>query len=452
MIRTPQTSKKSFMVGIDITNSRLKREQETISIRKKQRDNQLSKRRGIIEENTIPQIENINIQDIYSDDTKLVFDVLNFIRKQLVFDNPPIKEIISMDIIPRIIDLLKMYSNPDIQVQCAWIITNITASNFDYMDHIYPSINLLAQLFLISQHDEVREQCLWALGNIIADHDISDVIDSSNLVSFVSLQILKTKKISFMRTGSWVICNVLRIEKYTSYENIVNILKATRRMLNVNDEETLDNSLYILSIISNVVSYHNLLIECGFIPVLVSFLSAKKDLSIKSTKVLGNLITSEEDEIIQNIIDCGFLIKLKELFFTFKEYRREYCWIISNMAAGCRDHISLVVDLFLDIIYENISELNMETKQEIVWLIYNIILKNREFIPRILKFLDFIFEMMKKDHETRYKSLEILFFISSSEFKNENILNNVEDILYKFDNQQIFTLSNKIIDIYKTDF
>lgn len=92
-------------------------------------------------------------------------------RKLLSSDrNPPINELINTGMLPTLVECLKIETQPTLQFEAAWALTNIASGTSEQTIAVVNSNAVPLFLNLLrSPHQNVCEQAVWALGNIIGD-------------------------------------------------------------------------------------------------------------------------------------------------------------------------------------------------------------------------------------------------------------------------------------------
>merc|ERR1719238_475878 len=111
------------------------------------------------------------IQQIGSADPQAQFQATQQFRKLLSIEqNPPIQEVIDAGVVPRFVEFLKDISRPELQFEAAWVLTNIASGTGEQTRVVVEQGALpIFVMLLRSPSDDVREQAVWALGNIAGD-------------------------------------------------------------------------------------------------------------------------------------------------------------------------------------------------------------------------------------------------------------------------------------------
>eukprot|EP01084_Bolivina_argentea_P148903 260234_1 len=125
---------------------------------------------------TVPSIEHLHeyVHGIQSrDDVAKHIKYSRLIRRLLSTESsPPIQEIIDCGIIQRLIYLMQYSLNAVVKFECAWSLTNIASGNREHTATLI-RFNAIPALLNVFRHKdsivEIKEQCLWALGNIAGD-------------------------------------------------------------------------------------------------------------------------------------------------------------------------------------------------------------------------------------------------------------------------------------------
>lgn len=84
--------------------------------------------------------------------------------------SPPIEEVIELGVVPHLVQFLTREYFPQLQFEAAWALTNIVSETSDNTKVVIDlgAVPIFVKL-LGSPADDIREQTIWALGNIAGD-------------------------------------------------------------------------------------------------------------------------------------------------------------------------------------------------------------------------------------------------------------------------------------------
>ncbi|KAI3949029.1 hypothetical protein MKW98_021635 [Papaver atlanticum] len=259
--------------------------------------------------------------------------------------DPPIHKVIKAGVVPRFIEFLARNDLSQLQFEAAWALTNIGASKSEHARVViqHSVVPKLVQL-LSSGNANVREQALWALGNVAGDSPSCRdyVLSQGALVQLLS-QFSKHSKESMLRTATWTLSNLCRGEPAVSFE---------QHLIHSSDEEILTDACWALSHISK--DKIEALIEAGVCSRLVTLLHHPyPTVYIPSLRTIGHIVTGN-DEQTQVIIEGSYCYNPGVLMLSCfhqlltqnysKNIKRETCWAISNITAGNVDQIQAAIE------------------------------------------------------------------------------------------------------------
>jgi hypothetical protein len=135
--------------------------------------------------------------------------------------SPPIDDVIAAGIVPQLAKFLYRHDSPALQYEAAWTLTNISSGTHEQTASVVESgavpqvsfvgaeqvlncnVFLSCSIFqlvqmLTSENEDLREQCLWALGNIAGDGcELRDALLSMDVLNGVLMLLNSSPKVCF---------------------------------------------------------------------------------------------------------------------------------------------------------------------------------------------------------------------------------------------------------------
>ena len=190
------------------------------------------------------------IEGINSDDPTLQLPAVTQFRKLLsIPKTPPITEVIAAGVVPRFVQFLQFADNPMLQFEAASALTNIAFGTSEHARAVISNgaVPILVQL-LTSPNDDVREQAVWALGNIAGDSpECRDLVLSHQALAPLLEQLNPQSKISMLRRGTWTLSNLCRGKPQPAWHMVAPALPVLAQLISSDDEEVLADACWALS-------------------------------------------------------------------------------------------------------------------------------------------------------------------------------------------------------------
>merc|ERR1719220_226372 len=321
------------------------------------------------------------VAGIRSNDPQVQYESVTQIRKMLSIErNPPIQQVIESGIIPRLVEFLKRSENPGLQFEASWALTNVASGTTENTKEIigHGAVPIFVQL-LESPSDDVREQAVWALGNVAGDSpECRNLVLEAGVLEPLLRLCNQNSKLTLLRNATWTLSNICRGKPLPPFLAIQSALPVLSSLLFLKDEEVLTDACWAFSYISEDTGPHNEkiseVIKCGAIPRLTHLLS-HKDNNVKhpALRTIGNIVTGDDLQT-QVVINNAALPRLLVLLTNEKKaIRKEACWTISNITAGNVEQIEAVIgNSMIQPLVTLLRTGEFDVKKEAAWAISNL--------------------------------------------------------------------------------
>ncbi|KAI5009122.1 hypothetical protein ZWY2020_010170 [Hordeum vulgare] len=295
------------------------------------------------------------VDKVWSDDTTSQLEATVQFRKLLSDGkNSTMIKIIRADVLPRFAEFLSRQRLPQLQMEAAWVLTNIAAHS--------PNAN-------------IRHQALWALGNIAADMpSCREIVLDHGAVTPLLAQFKEDMKVSVLRTATWALSN-LCFGKLPAEVQVKPILEIISLLIHSADEKILADACWALYYICDGVEGGiQDALDAGVCPQLVKLLMhASANILLPVITSLAR-ISAGDDTQVQVIIENGILPCLTQLLARNypKIIKKQTCLIVSNITAGSKDQIQAVIDAdVMNHVIVLLKTSETDLKKEAAWAISN---------------------------------------------------------------------------------
>ena len=299
------------------------RQEVTVAIRKNKRLQNLQKRRALAKANaqqagqqvnaaaanpaneskgsvaTVEQLPTIAAQ-LKSMTPSQRYEATRSVRRLLSQqEQPPVEAVIQAGLVPILVAELGLVSEEKTQLEAAWALTNIASTEHTRVVVKDGAVPYLVKL-MMSKNPDIREQCLWCLGNIAGDGpDMRDlVLKVPQSLNNLLMNIKHAATTSLLGNAVWTLSNFCRGQPQPPIEAIKPALPYLAKLLTHNKMDIVGDASWAISYISfGDDDCIQACVDLNIVPSLIRLISADKvSVVIPALRCLGNIVSGNDKQ------------------------------------------------------------------------------------------------------------------------------------------------------------
>jgi len=383
--------KKNFKKGVDADETRRRREDETVQIRKQKRDEQLAKKRLFNPEEDCENSENVpptvksNVPEagaksivaqlMQTQDPDARLSLTSDLRRLVAKSkNPPIQEAVDAGAVAAMVPFLSS-EDPKLQFEAAWVLTNIASGDTHQTQAVVDGGAIPPFCSILANGDpQAQEQVVWALGNIAGDSitNRDGILSLGAITPMLNLLVKNQDRVAMLQNVTWVISNLCRGKPQPDISYIAPALPYLERLLHVQDHDTLSDALWCFSYLADGPAVQAV-IETGAVAQMVKLLDTQKQGIIEpALRACGNIATGTDLQTMV-LLQSGVLGPLQKVLQSAKkQHKKEALWLISNVTAGTQDQLQMVIDSgLMEVVVASSYDSTQEVRKEALWALSN---------------------------------------------------------------------------------
>ena len=391
--------------SIDAVKSKQTRADAAVTLRKKNHMTQMDKRRrggeapaGAAADE--PRLDVVRIPDfvkgLYAADAETVLASCRALRSLVSDDrDPPIDTILAHEgVLQRLCVLLQEPEPPLLQLEVAWVMTNIASvrnATRNYSSAVVESgaLPLLMKLS-VTARPEVAQQAVWCIGNIAGENiALRDIVLAANYLP----QLLRIvwncsgveaaaggapPNLMLLRNATWCVSNLCMGGKHQNpqiFQPVYAVIAGVIRTCP--DEDVLQDACWALYYLTDAFPPQHT-IECNILDRIAMLLNeASFEVQLPCIRLFGQLTSTDDHDLTTKVINCGILPCFHQLLSIRGSHQqdamqKETLWVISNICAGTTPQLQWVIQngSFTQVV-KLVHEGKLIVKKEAMWVLSN---------------------------------------------------------------------------------
>jgi importin subunit alpha-1 len=332
---------------------------------------------------TAPELLPLRLLDTFaamasSEDPQATYHGVLMIRKLLsVSQNPPIQAVLDTKVLPKLVQHLKRDDWLELQFEALWAVSNIAAGETQHT-HTVIRCDAVQELIRLvtSNHEHVREQATWAVGNIAGNSaSCRDYILVLNGMRAILTAIeMPAQNPGTLRNAAWALSNLCRSKPVPKIGFVESALPVLAGLLHHHDAEVATSACWAISYITEgPLDRITKVLQSQVLQRIVLMLqSPSMALMVPALRTVGNIF-SGTDAQSQVIIDSGALNAFSSLLqHQTRLVVKEALWCLSNVAAGSVDQVQALINTDLyPLVVDKMDAMHPEVRKEAVWTVAN---------------------------------------------------------------------------------
>jgi hypothetical protein len=299
--------------------------------------------------------------------------------------SPPVNDAIAAGAVPLLGKLLENDNTPATQFEAAWMLAVIASGITDHTACIVNTPGLIASFVRLPSSADlgVREQAVWALGNIAGDSPVyRDLLLERGVLTEltdISRRLDLGMSLVLRRHMTWAISNLCRGKPAPPLGVIAAALPYLAAMIQYPDSEVVADALWSLSFISDGTSDRiSAVLGHGTLPAIMHHLStgAAKSIETPALRCLGNIVTGDDHQTALAIEHGAITVLCTTLraqsLTTRVGTKKEALWALSNIAAGNAQQVNALLQAgVFDLIADSIAVDDQRIRKDAQWTVAN---------------------------------------------------------------------------------